>query len=411
MTVIRCSKTIPLPKNAVIRKNTVAWTTKRGKKKTGRLNENGNVIIKLDTWQIQYRDENGKLRRETPGLKSEDAARFYLAKKEAEVQRIKAGILTRNELEQSVRRNVSIQTLIENFLNSLIAAGANQIHIKQTQQKLQYLTETLDIKFIRNITADSVEQWIVAERKYAKKSARTINSYTERLKCFCNWAVRTGYLEKPPLFALKKLNEEIDRRKQRRALTEDELQRLFTSAKTRKKDGKDDRELIYRLLAGTGLRSKELSLTTPSQFDFIRNRFTVEAARTKNKKPDILPLHPDIANRLKEYIGQRNIQPAERIFYYSIYSLLKSFKADLAAAGIEQKSPDGRSLDVHSLRKTFGTMLARAGVPLTTTQRLMRHSSPELTAKLYIDVDPLDLQQAVGKLPMLPSLPSDADNS
>ena len=64
------------------------------------------------------------------------------------------------------------------------------------------------------------------------------------------------------------------------------------------------------------------------------------------------------------------------------------------------RDPDGRSIDVHSLRRTFGTMLARAGVPLTTTQRLMRHSTPELTAKLYIDVEPIDMSQAVEKLPM-----------
>ena len=85
--------------------------------------------------------------------------------------------------------------------------------------------------------------------------------------------------------------------------------------------------------------------------------------------------------------------------YYNKDSIRRSFYADLKAAGIERKSPDGRSIDVHSLRRTFGTMLARAGVPLTTTQRLMRHSTPELTAKLYIDEEPIDMMQAVEKLP------------
>jgi len=71
----------------------------------------------------------------------------------------------------------------------------------------------------------------------------------------------------------------------------------------------------------------------------------------------------------------------------------------LKAAGIERVGKDGRSIDVHSFRKTFGTMLARAGVPLTTVQRLMRHSTPLLTAKLYIDVDPVDMTQALSALP------------
>jgi len=157
--------------------------------------------------------------------------------------------------------------------------------------------------------------------------------------------------------------------------------------------------LIYRLLLGTGLRSTELSLLTPSQFDFERCRLTIEAKKTKNKKADILPVKPSLTQILAEHIRAKNIQPTERIFLHNQQMLLKVFYADLHAAGIDRKGADGRSLDVHSLRKTFGTLLAQAGVPLTTVQRLMRHSSPLLTAKLYIDVDPLNMAEALEKLP------------
>jgi integrase len=99
------------------------------------------------------------------------------------------------------------------------------------------------------------------------------------------------------------------------------------------------------------------------------------------------------------------IQSHERIFRHDSPNLLHQFYKDLKAAGIERLGKDGRSVDVHSLRKTFGTMLARAGVPLTTTQRLMRHSTPILTAQLYIDVDPLDMMQALEQLPALSTVP------
>jgi integrase len=57
-------------------------------------------------------------------------------------------------------------------------------------------------------------------------------------------------------------------------------------------------------------------------------------------------------------------------------------------------------------------MLAKAGVPLTTVQRLMRHSTPLLTAKLYIDVDPFDMMQALEQLPeFCPVIPSSLKNS
>jgi hypothetical protein len=53
----------------------------------------------------------------------------------------------------------------------------------------------------------------------------------------------------------------------------------------------------------------------------------------------------------------------------------------------------------HSGGTFFCVSFLFGGVPLTTTQRLMRHSSPLLTAKLYIDVDPLNMAEALDKLP------------
>jgi integrase len=93
------------------------------------------------------------------------------------------------------------------------------------------------------------------------------------------------------------------------------------------------------------------------------------------------------------------IKPHERFFHHDQRQIRAAFYSDLQAAGIGRKDSVGRCLDVHSLRKTFGTILATAGVPLTTVQRLMRHSTPLLTAKLYIDVDPMNMMQALDHLP------------
>jgi len=161
----------------------------------------------------------------------------------------------------------------------------------------------------------------------------------------------------------------------------------------------EERILVYRLLLGTGLRSTELSLLTPNQFAFDRCRLIIEAKKTKNKKADILPVKPSLVRLIEERIKTNNIQLSERIFSHNSEQILDAFYADLKTAGIERKGTDGRCLDVHSLRKTFGTMLAMAGVPLTTVQRLMRHSTPLLTAQLYIDVDPLNMAEALDKLP------------
>jgi integrase len=46
-------------------------------------------------------------------------------------------------------------------------------------------------------------------------------------------------------------------------------------------------------------------------------------------------------------------------------------------------------LKFHDLHKTFGSVLAQNGVSTAITQKLLEHSSPDLTNKVYTNVDPV----------------------
>ena len=52
----------------------------------------------------------------------------------------------------------------------------------------------------------------------------------------------------------------------------------------------------------------------------------------------------------------------------------------------------------HDLRKTFGSVLAQSGVSTAVVQRLLEHSSSDLTNKVYTNVDPV-LRSAVDQIP------------
>jgi len=74
-------------------------------------------------------------------------------------------------------------------------------------------------------------------------------------------------------------------------------------------------------------------------------------------------------------------------------------RIDLKAAGIPYQDREGRFLDFRSLRHTFGTNLAKAGVQPKVAQELMRHSDVKLTLNTYSHVGLDDLAGAVEKLP------------
>ncbi len=73
-------------------------------------------------------------------------------------------------------------------------------------------------------------------------------------------------------------------------------------------------------------------------------------------------------------------------------------RADLKAAGIAYRTEEGFA-DFHALRHSFITAMGRADVPLTTAQRLARHSDPKLTARRYTHLGLMDLAGAVPALP------------
>jgi len=52
----------------------------------------------------------------------------------------------------------------------------------------------------------------------------------------------------------------------------------------------------------------------------------------------------------------------------------------------------------HDRRKTFGSVLAQNGVSTAIVQKLLEHSSPDLTNKVYTKVNPV-LRQAVDQIP------------
>src|SRR5262249_29792337 len=73
---------------------------------------------------------------------------------------------------------------------------------------------------------------------------------------------------------------------------------------------------------------------------------------------------------------------------------------DLEAAGIEYQDASGLYFDFHSLRCQTATMADAAGVSPRVVQKLMRHSSLELTGR-YTRPRAVDIEAAAEKLPSL----------
>ncbi len=102
-------------------------------------------------------------------------------------------------------------------------------------------------------------------------------------------------------------------------------------------------------------------------------------------------------------VRMRLAQPADRVFLspdgadWASYTTnaRRLLRRVLDRAGIARRDALGRVVDIHALRHTGATRMARRGVPLVVAQRVLGHASPEMTAKVYTHLDLSDLRVAV----------------
>lgn len=86
---------------------------------------------------------------------------------------------------------------------------------------------------------------------------------------------------------------------------------------------------------------------------------------------------------------------AERVFRSSVTDRTRA--RDFERAGI---LADDRGVpDLHALRVTLGTMLARAGVTPQVAQRLLRHADYRTTLQHYTALEIIDVSAALNQLP------------
>jgi integrase len=200
---------------------------------------------------------------------------------------------------------------------------------------------------------------------------------------------------------VKGFNAKEDRRHDRRTLSLDELRRLIDAAEhgpvVRRVPG-PVRALVYRLAVATGLRYSEIGSITPELFDWDAPSVTVAAAYTKNGDSATLPFPGDLADDLRAYVV--TLEPSTPVFPLPRDKGASILRVDLEAAGIPYRDASGLVFDFHSLRCETATLADAVGVTPRVVQKLMRHSTLEVTGR-YTRPRAVDVEAAAAKLPSL----------
>lgn len=154
--------------------------------------------------------------------------------------------------------------------------------------------------------------------------------------------------------------------------------------------GKRDYAILL-LALWTGLRGVDILDLKRSDIDWDRK--VINAVQCKTDVCIQAELLAGVGNAIADYIlnGRpetdspflfvRHRRPYDRLSDYSGNEIMTRC---LRNAGISRKAGDGKSF--HALRRTFGTRLVRAGVPIRSVADMLGHTQPN-SAKRYVALD------------------------
>jgi integrase len=291
---------------------------------------------------------------------------------------------------------------------------ATPIHCANVRARLRWLVDDLGVAHVHDIKPHTLLLHRAARLK-AGSSVRTANLVTDRLRAMLTWAVRVGLVASNPLASLPRLPEnDATKRYRRRALSDAEIEALLQAAhdddlRTRRRVSQLP---LWTALLETGARYGELVRVTWADVDFERALLTLRATNTKSRKERSIPLLGALVSELRalqpEHVAVlgRPLRPIDLVFRspegcpWSRHSvnINRMLRRLLEAAEIDRLDAQGRKFDVHACRHSLASRLARAGVPITHAQKLLGHSTMELTARVYTHLGEEQMRAAIARI-------------
>jgi len=370
------------------------------------------------SWIATWYDHEGKRRERSTRTTDKAAAERILAKLVADAALRRDGVIDAKTDQYAAAAKRTIATHAAAYVQNLQNAGRAPRRISQVRSHLEKFFTACSIKRLSDLTSDGLSAYMASLRASGKAPA-TVNHVREAVVAFGNWSKQTGLLESNPVAYVPRLDTSVDRRRIRRALTDDELGRLIAVAR------KGGRDAWYLGAVLAGLRKGDLQQLKWADVNFSEMTITVRGG--KAKRVDVIPMHRQLADALQQRLERQPALGQARVFPTTVTDRTRHkdfLKAGLAREEVvrdaqgdpimvgsgQRRQPkvritttdeDGRVVDLHALRTTLGTQLARSGVAPQVAQRMMRHADFRTTNQHYTVLGLADTASAVDALPTI----------
>lgn len=236
-----------------------------------------------------------------------------------------------------------------------------------------YLKQDFDgLEDLAGVNYSMIRSWVVSLIDN-KQTNVSVNRKIASLKAFYKYMLKSKQIEFNPLSQHKALKTP---KKVQVPFSEKELEQLYISKESLTGFEEIRNQLILDLLYTTGMRRAELISLQMNSVDYSNGLIKVIGKRNKER---LIPLLPEIVQKLKEYEKERSeldtiidvshfflTSKGNKLYDNLVYRIINNYLS--AVTEKQKKSP-------HMLRHTFATHLLNNGADLSSVKELLGHSS------------------------------------
>jgi len=255
---------------------------------------------------------------------------------------------------------------------------------------------------LKDITPKTIDRYKAKRfRDGASDNRVSNNTVNHELVCLSHifkMAVRWGYSEQNPVSSVEKLKVA---KRPPRFLSLEEIDQLLDACR-----GTHIYSIVVTAIH-TGMRKAELLNLQWSDVDFEQRKIFIQPKKdwhTKNYRARTVFLTPALYEVLHEHwrIHVKSGVRSDYVFTYNgkriKYGIDDSLASAVERAGLKPDDVDSENVTLHTLRHTFASQLAIAGVPLRDIQELMGHQSFQTTLQ-YAHLSEEHVKKQVLRLP------------
>ena len=267
----------------------------------------------------------------------------------------------------------------------------------------------VEITELRHLTADAVAEYLRCVK--ANHSAGTYNNRVCVLREICRTVAEKGGMSNDPWASVRLLPDDYH---SRREFSPEELRRIADAAYRLGHDW----QMLFMIAMYTGLRLGDCCCLSWASVNLERGIIQVIPRKTRKHshgKPVTIPIHPSLSAALCDFRRRKSddspyVLPVLAGWYcdkswHIDHGLSRIFKdagimTSVRLQGRKRATPDAT---FHSLRHTFVSFAANAGVPLPVVQSIVGHTSTAMTRHYYHENEDV-LRRAVEAIPAIDEL-------